>query len=1033
MSKVLSLKQLADTTLYKELLNRETAENKSMIANLPDLCQEASDRIKLVPKHFPEYTLHDNTHFLRVTEIMSMILGNRIKVLNDLEIWFLIMSAFYHDQGMVLEGSEESNLDSDENYILFKKNWQIDHPNYFEIIRQLESNHISSDERTRIATLINELDAACLTDFLRINHGQRAVDYINHIFTNDPRLSIYGANLSHYLATICLSHTKSSEWLINESGLNYDDNIGNYRVNSIFLSLLLRLADILDFDSDRTPDVLFKSIHFTSQISVQEWQKHRTVQGWEINNSIIRFTMLFDHPVYEKTARGFLDWIDEELSDAQKILRNSPKTVSHYQLDIPEKTDRSRLSARNKSYLYNDVEFTLSRDEIVKLLLTDNLYRNTSLFIRELLQNGLDALRLRKALFAKEGINWTDGKIRFRHYIDENGENIVECEDNGVGMDELIISKFLGKVGRSYYRSPEFERLRILLKEKKVDFDPCAQFGIGFMSCFMVGDRIEILTKKDNGPGFQSGKPLKIEINGLGGLMVIRNGDKNQPIGTIIKVYCRDREPFYDDWSDPIRLTTTLKGVALANEFSIEASCEIEPICKSVSIPPIIDKKRTFLEKLNLEKIKTIEIDLTTIHPYLQGFLRQSFLLDDQGLPSFESSEAYFEIKTENNSKTNKTPVLTLYKKNSAENKEYNITFRDNHSVCIDGILVCGRPGRAEYDKHEMMMLGHLSTQIYSEHSFTIDVRGDIKPELNPAREPLDQRGIFRNAPKWRQLQYLIYEGNGKLWEQLLKQIKYGLSIETFWQLLIAYDGSISNIPSQSIYNFIKLPISGGTWISISSINYAFIYSENIVIIDTNETKHILEFPESIKRYAKTHHNGVNFSYLVSNVILGISNIEFGSENPLIKIRNLFSPGELPSHNIMKMDFSRVRFLSFTNVNKDIIACVQYEDLINLQSPIIRLSYECHLGNLTDALEHFSVTLTGTILSLIKHQKEKNIPFSLNVKSRSLKLLGYRYTLVNWNKYDDKFKPPYKIFVDNNTTLEVTHDLLKNWAQIKLN
>ncbi len=53
--------------------------------------------------------------------------------------------------------------------------------------------------------------------------------------------------------------------------------------------------------------------------------KHRSVQGWEINNSIIRFTMLFDHPVYEKTARGFLDWIDEELSNAQKILRNSPK------------------------------------------------------------------------------------------------------------------------------------------------------------------------------------------------------------------------------------------------------------------------------------------------------------------------------------------------------------------------------------------------------------------------------------------------------------------------------------------------------------------------------------------------------------------------------------------------------------------------------------------------------------------------------------------------------------------------------------
>lgn len=1031
MGKVISLKRLSDTTLYKELLSRETLDNKSIIANLPDLCQEASDRIKILPKYFPEYTLHDEAHFLRVTEIMSMILGSQLKQLNDLEIWMLIMSAFYHDQGMVLEGNEVNNLDSDEYYTIFKKNWQIDHPNYLEINQQLDSSYISVEEKKRLNKLINELDAACLTDFLRVNHGQRSANYINTRFKVDPRLSFYGVNISHYLAAICLSHAKSPEWLTGESGLNFDDNIGNVKVNSIFISLILRLSDILDFDSDRTPDVLFKSIHFTSQLSISEWQKHRNVQGWEINSSNIRFTMLFDHPVYEKTARTFLDWIDEELSSAQRILRNSPMSFSHYQLNIPEKTDRSRLSAKNNSYLYRDVEFTLSRNEIVNLLLTNNLYKNTSLFIRELLQNGLDALRLRKALFAKEGIEWKAGTIRFKNYIDENGENIVECIDNGVGMDETIISKFLGKVGRSYYRSPEFERLRIGLKEKNVDFDPCSQFGIGFMSCFMVGDRIEILTKKDYGPGIASGPPLVIEINGLGGLMIIRNGNENQATGTTIKVYCRERQPFYDYWSDSIRLVTTLKGVALANEFPIEASCEIDSINKSVCIEPTIDKKRTFLEKRGLEKIKTIEVDLSTVHPDLHGFLRQSFLIDDKGIPGFSSSEAYFDLQPDDHWKDKNKLRLTLHNKTSEERKQYDISFQDSHSVCIDGILICGKPGRAEHNKYEMMMLGHLSSRVYSEHSFTIDVRGDIKPELNPAREPLDQQGIFRSAPKWRQLQRLISEGSGRLWEQVLQMVNNGLNIETFWQLMIAYDGSISNVPSKTILKLIKLPTSDHTWIDLLNVSHVFLEEEKILVKNFSGTEHTIEFPESVKIYERTHQNGVNFGYLIEEIILGISSIDFGTASPSIKIRNDFDQNELSSSNIMKTHFSRIRYLSFLNLPSDFIACVQFGNVVNLKSAIIKLSYDTHLGNLTDALEHFAVTLTQSISQLITSRQKNNKPLNLDVGGRSMKYLGYRFTLVNWDKYDPKFKPPYKIFVDNNTTLEINDTVLTRWSKIK--
>ena len=133
--------------------------------------------------------------------------------------------------------------------------------------------------------------------------------------------------------------------------------------------------------------------------------------------------------------------------------------------------------------------------------MTDNLYSKPSLCIRELLQNAADAIRTKKSLYAMEDINFDKGKIEFYHYLNSNNEEILECRDNGIGMDQDIINNYFTRVGRSYYKSPEFHQLRKEWKEKGVDFDPCSQFGIGFMSCFMLGDQIEIQTRKDYGKG----------------------------------------------------------------------------------------------------------------------------------------------------------------------------------------------------------------------------------------------------------------------------------------------------------------------------------------------------------------------------------------------------------------------------------------------------------------------------------------------------------------------------------------------------
>ncbi|PJI07923.1 MULTISPECIES: hypothetical protein [Clostridium] len=76
----------------------------------------------------------------------------------------------------------------------------------------------------------------------------------------------------------------------------------------------------------------------------------------------------------------------------------------------------------------HDLGFSLSRDEIVKLLMTDSLYESSSICIRELLQNSLDTLRYRKSVFKRDiETDWIKGKAVFKHTLDEYNREVVIC------------------------------------------------------------------------------------------------------------------------------------------------------------------------------------------------------------------------------------------------------------------------------------------------------------------------------------------------------------------------------------------------------------------------------------------------------------------------------------------------------------------------------------------------------------------------------------------------------------------------------
>ena len=330
---------------------------------------------------------------------------------------------------------------------------------------------------------------------------------------------------AEHVATICASHG----WGVRESDdprqpdhavkhLRTNRPIYGAQVNLQYLACCLRLADIMDFDRSRTPLAVFEHIEFTEDKSWEEWNKHLAVCGWSIKEREVMYDMQCAHPAFYVAVHEFVDWIDAELRDCRYLIEDAPaETGERYKLHLPHVVDRRKVEMKDKRYLAGAFHFQLEYKEIMRLLMDKSLYPDPSLFLRELLQNSLDACRHQQAL-AKEAGRSKDYKPRIVVWdqSDDADDPRIVFQDNGIGMSQRIVEQYFMRIGRSYYRSPEFDVERDRLASKNVELDACSCFGIGILSCFLVADRFEVETYR------HGHEPMHLTIEGPNKYFVIK-------------------------------------------------------------------------------------------------------------------------------------------------------------------------------------------------------------------------------------------------------------------------------------------------------------------------------------------------------------------------------------------------------------------------------------------------------------------------------------------------------------------------------
>ncbi|MFD3676015.1 HSP90 family protein [Streptomyces sp. NPDC058613] len=116
-------------------------------------------------------------------------------------------------------------------------------------------------------------------------------------------------------------------------------------------------------------------------------------------------------------------------------------------------------------------------------LLSHHLYSSPRVYVRELLQNAVDAVTARNALDP-------DAEVRIRLSASDGR---VTIEDSGIGLTSDEAHSLLATIGRSSKRGGEHG-----LEAARREF--LGQFGIGLLACFVVARQIRVVTRSARDP-----------------------------------------------------------------------------------------------------------------------------------------------------------------------------------------------------------------------------------------------------------------------------------------------------------------------------------------------------------------------------------------------------------------------------------------------------------------------------------------------------------------------------------------------------
>jgi hypothetical protein len=607
--------------------------------------REAVERwLEYIPQTFPHYTRHTVSHSEEVIRQVSKLLFHEedprrpVVRLSPTEAYILLAASYLHDAGMVVSDDGKASILQSEAW----KRWTTDGSGArrWAEVDSLRKGHQPEDEAVR-HFLADVQGRFLIAEFVRRTHHRRTAALITE---HEPTLARFAFNdpaLLRTISDICVSHGLSPVALEDRERFPDRRDLRGDTVNVRFLALLLRLGDLLDMSSDRACPMLLNAACPLPADGLAHWTKYQRIRHRLTAPDRIEITAECETQEEHRFLQDWCQWLVDEAREAGTLMARSARHSDWRPPRVAFGDTITIQPAPAAAYIPSKWTSELDPEAVFERLMR-NVYDEPLAFIRELIQNALDATRCQMyADLAAGGIDPPDcpaqvgDECRRRYPVrvsletqgvrnELSGESetrqILTVEDHSIGMDSEVIRSYFLQVGRSYYTTDEFRR--------SFPFAPASRFGIGFLSVFAVSDHVTVETYKPAFSG-QDG-PLRLVLTGPRNYLLTGKGTRSSA-GTRVEVLLR--EPL-----DPGELASAVSHWCKRVEFPIvihdlgvERTVERDgPLAYPETIPDLSQEGACFA-------VRSFAMD----RPGIEGELYVLAHIDDRGESWAESSWAH--------------------------------------------------------------------------------------------------------------------------------------------------------------------------------------------------------------------------------------------------------------------------------------------------------------------------------------------------------------------------------------------------------
>ena len=463
----------------------------------------------VIIRTFPHYSLHDSTHSKTILSCIVRILGKRaIERLGPVDLWLLLTASYYHDLGMAPSGEAIEKTFKDDDFRFFVKKCQENksHPLHpFASVFDIREDGIHYKD---VVLSGSNYDGAhyLIAEYIRQSHAEKSEESL----LMDESVHLAGNpipdRLLELLGRICRTHTKDFEKVMSlpysEVGMGMDD------CHPRFIACMLRLGDLLDLDNNRFSDVLLRTLPAIPKDSLLHKKKHLSIKHLRIDTEKIEVTSRTKSYDVADITNRWLEMISDEFRRQREAWKDIvPPGFTEYLPSIGElKVDLigyDTIDGKKRP------GFEIDSSKAIELLQGSGLYSSPAQCMRELLQNAVDAtylsIFLENQLDNPKELETVDGFMKLclnkaiKVSIDNKGiegKDVIwhVCiEDHGIGMNKADLGYLVRTGSKNEGKTHLIEKMPEFMR-------PSGTFGIGFQSVFLITDKVDIKTRKQDCP-----------------------------------------------------------------------------------------------------------------------------------------------------------------------------------------------------------------------------------------------------------------------------------------------------------------------------------------------------------------------------------------------------------------------------------------------------------------------------------------------------------------------------------------------------